>query len=72
LNNLYILYDDVANSSRASVMKFNGTNWEAVGSLGFSSAQIVYTSLAIDKNNFLYAAYGDNGNQNRATVMKFN
>jgi uncharacterized repeat protein (TIGR03803 family) len=72
----YVLYTDVANSSKATVMKWNGATWETVGSAGFSqgAADFVYssTSIAIDSNDFPYVAYTDGANSSKATVMKWN
>ncbi|MFA7242204.1 MAG: Ig-like domain-containing protein, partial [Sulfuricellaceae bacterium] len=52
-------------------MKFNGSNWVAVGSIGFSSAYSKYTSLAIASDGTPYVAYQDGNNNNQASVMKF-
>lgn len=60
---------------RASVMKFDGSNWAYVGTPGFSSnfsfGGAGYTSLAIDANDGLYVAFSDHSNNYKATVMKF-
>ncbi|HWB63040.1 MAG TPA: T9SS type A sorting domain-containing protein, partial [Chitinophagales bacterium] len=71
---LYIAYEDhAANNSNATVMTFNGSNWLAVGSTGFSSDAATYESIAIDNNNVPYIAFSDYGANNgyAATVMKF-
>jgi hypothetical protein len=47
---LYVAYHDVGNGSRATVARYNGTDWEAVGSAGFSAGMAVYPSLALDSN----------------------
>lgn len=70
------VYNSAPNGYRASVMKFDGTDWIYVGAPGFStlgsgSAGALYTSLAIDKNNTLYVAYTDFSNGFKATVMTF-
>jgi hypothetical protein len=41
----YVAFSDSTNS-KATVMNFNGTDWEAVGQKGFSELQATYTSLA--------------------------
>ncbi len=66
----YQEYNDTRN--KASVMKFNGTSWEIVGSAGFSAGQAPYTSLAISSGGTPFVAYMDGGNGDKATVMKFN
>jgi len=71
--NLYAIFLDVANSYKATVMKYNGgTNWSYVGYPGFSAGQASYTDLEIDSNGNLYALYQDVANSKKATVMKYN
>ncbi|MCX6155781.1 MAG: hypothetical protein NT007_16660 [Candidatus Kapabacteria bacterium] len=70
--NKYVVYSDVANGYKATVMKFNGTSWTNVGTAGFSAGQASYTSIAIDGSGNIYVAYMDGGNLNKATVMKYN
>ena len=62
----YYLYN-----GKASVFKFNGTSWVAVGAEGFSAGTASYTSLAIDASGNLYVAFEDGNNSNKATVMKY-
>jgi hypothetical protein len=66
----YVAYTDVANSNKASVMKFNGTAWVTVGTPGFSDGMANFPSLVLD-NGTPYVAYIDGANGNKATVMKF-
>ena len=71
----YLAYrDDIISGSsfRATVKKFNGTNWVGVGLRGFSAGNAYFTSLAIDNNGTPYVAYRDDSNSKRATVKKFN
>eukprot|EP01036_Dinobryon_divergens_P030161 gene30161-39358_t len=68
----YVAYRDVANSNKATVMKFSGGSWVTVGTAGFSIGDVSYISLAIDGSGSPYVAYWDEANSNKATVMKFN
>ena len=68
----YVAYRDWGNSSKVTVMKFNGTTWENVGTPGFSAGQASYTSLAFDLNDIPYVAFQDYANSYKTTVMKFN
>ncbi len=53
-------------------MKYNGTNWETVGSLDFSSNESDFSSIAIDGNGIPYVAYCDFGNSDKGMVVKYN
>ena len=57
---------------KASVMKYNGSNWVNVGPAGFTAGTVTYTSLAIDGSGNLYLAFADNANSNKVTVEKYN
>jgi hypothetical protein len=54
-------------------MEYNGNSWSTIGAAGFSSNQVVYTSLNI-YNGTPYLAYEDCGDYYRCgeTVMKYN
>jgi len=67
----YVAYSDVANSSKATVMKYNGSTWELVGSAGFSAGQAEYLSLAIAPDGLPVVAYSDISNSYKSTVMKY-
>lgn len=66
----YVAYQDLANSRKATVMKYNGTAWEPVGKKGFTPGQVSSLGLAAG-NNTLYVAFSDAANNNKASVMKF-
>jgi len=72
-NNLYVGYQDGSggNWSKSSVMTFNGSSWEYVGSSGFSAGASYHQSLAIDDSNNLFITYQDGGNNFKASTMKF-
>ncbi|MDD3284980.1 MAG: hypothetical protein PHZ07_05290, partial [Patescibacteria group bacterium] len=53
-------------------MKYNGSEWENVGSAGFSAGTVITPTLAIDSSGTPYVAYRDVENSSKATVMKYN
>ena len=63
--------DAIANGSKASVMKFDGTNWVNVGTAGFSASIAIFTSLAFSTSGEPHVAYTDYVNGDKATVKKF-
>ena len=72
----YVAFEDYQGSDwytgKASVMKFNGTDWVYLGNAGFSAGATLYTSLAFSPSDGEpYVAYEDVENHYGATVMKF-
>ncbi len=67
----YVAYGDRANSGKATVMKFDGNEWETVGTAGFSAGKAWDMNLALCGST-PYVAYTDMGNSDKVTVMKFN
>jgi hypothetical protein len=69
----YVAYQDFypANYLKATVMKFDGTNWVNVGNAGFSAGDVAHPKLAFSQAGEPFVAYGDGANSGRATVMKF-
>lgn len=67
----YVAYQDLANSSKTTVMKYDGTNWVSVGNGGFSQGTATWQSVAIDNSGTPYVAYQDLANNSKTTVMKF-
>jgi hypothetical protein len=67
----YVVYKDAANGNKATVMRFNGTAWEAVGAPGFSAGEILDPNIAIDGAGVPYVSFKDMANAGKATVMKF-
>jgi len=53
-------------------MKYDGTNWVYIGTLGFSAGVADYVSLAFSPAGQPYVAYLDWANSQKATVMMFN
>ncbi|MBX2907164.1 MAG: Ig-like domain-containing protein [Taibaiella sp.] len=72
--NPYVAYKDLywMYSNKASVMRYNGSAWEAVGTFGFSAGSVDYISMAIDGGGTPYVAFSDGANSNKLTVMKYN
>jgi len=75
---LYLCYQDYKSkdgiAGRATVKKFDGTDWVDVGSPRFTPGIASHPRLAIASNGTLYVAYGDNFlhiADNKASVMKF-
>jgi hypothetical protein len=60
-----------ANDGKATVMKFDGSQWQTVGTSGFSAGYASYPSLALDSGGVPYVAYTDIANDGKATVMTF-
>jgi len=62
----YVAYSDVANSNKATVMKFVNGAWTTVGTSGFSADEADYTSLTIDANGVPYVAFSDYANSKKS------
>ncbi|MFP7655182.1 hypothetical protein [Chryseobacterium proteolyticum] len=67
---LYFGYRDYVNNSKATVKKFNGTNWETVGTEGFSDGIISQIDLTTAPDGTPYIAYQDYANGSKLTVKK--
>ena len=68
----YVVYREDDSQGKASVQRFNGLNWEYIGSPSFSENTISVPRIAIDAFNVPYVSYKDNGYSLRMTVEKFN
>jgi len=66
----YVTYRDCANGCSPTVMKFNGTVWQNVGSAGITGAGCDYTSIAVNQS-IPYIAFADGANGNKLSVMKY-
>ena len=54
----YVAYEDYGKFiMKATVMKFDGTNWVNVGNAGFSAGEADYISLAFSPSGQPYVAY---------------
>lgn len=67
----YIVYQDQNNEYKATVMMYNGSSREAIGSQWFSTAYPDGLLLTISSDGIPYVTYNDNDNQYKATVMKY-
>jgi len=68
----YVAFQDFADTLKATVMRFDGSNWVVVGTEGISAYWAYYISLAFSPSDGKpYIAYQDYGNDSKATVMKF-
>lgn len=65
-------FDGSVSQYEITVMAFNGSLWEAVGTEAFTTNYADYPSLAFDSNNTPYVAYKDEGYAGKASIMKFN
>jgi len=63
---------DYSEGKKATVMYYNGTSWDVVGSKGISTGQANGMSLKIDSKDNLYLLYSDVSQSNKASVLKFN
>jgi hypothetical protein len=71
---LYVAYKDFYAPTylgKATVAKYDGTNWVNVGNAWFSQGNAEFESVAFSPSGEPYVAYQDWGNSHKATVMKF-
>ena len=66
----YVAYGDYGHSGKATVMRFDGTNWVNVGTAGFSAENTGDESLAFSPTGQPYVAFIE-GDNSQAAVMKF-
>jgi Secretion system C-terminal sorting domain len=66
----YVAFKDASHNNKLTVMSFNGTSWEILGTPGFTATIVDNnSSLAVDSNGVPYVCYEDIYHQ--TTVMKF-
>lgn len=67
----YVVYRD-GTTAKATVKRFDGTNWLTVGSAQFTPSGASFTSIKIGPDNVPYVAFRDVSQNYSASVMKFN
>jgi hypothetical protein len=67
----YIGIRDAGNGSKASVMKFDGTDWVFVGTAGFSDGIANSVIIALDGQDTPYISLSDFASDGKITVRKF-
>ena len=66
-----VVYEDAANSSKATVMYWNGSAWSPVGSAGFSAGVAGYTSIGVNSSGTIYTVHSDSGLGSLAVVRRY-
>lgn len=67
----YVAYQDIDSGYRATVLKYNGTDWDTVGSRGFS-VRASDVTIKLDTNDVPYLACEDYSGSKKIRVYKFN
>lgn len=69
----YVAYSDLSNGSRATVLRFDGTNWVSVSaSSGFSAGAIDYPCLAFSPIGEGFLGFQDQSVADKSSVMTLN
>jgi hypothetical protein len=68
----YVSFLDCSNGWKASVAKFDGSNWVYLGGPGFTVDKVGSPSLLIDHNDVVYFAFPDHSVADKISVQKFN
>lgn len=71
-NQPIIVYQDFANSKKATAKKFDGTNWVTVGSIGFSDDIASYTGIALNSDGTPFVVFMCYAHYDKTEVMKYN
>jgi hypothetical protein len=69
----YVVYSDwsLAPKQKATVMKFDGSAWSVVGSIGISTGTVFNPNIGVDKAGNVYIAYEDVDLSTKAVLKKF-
>lgn len=66
----FVSYEDYENSDKATVMKFDGTDWLTVGNAGFTPESTQFTSISVS-DGVPYVASTGSVSGGQAIVMKY-
>ena len=66
----YIAFRDEANGGKATVMKYNGSSWETVGSAGITPTDVTAVSFAVMNSSPVVAFATNDENFRTASVMR--
>lgn len=68
---LFVAFQDYLNSNKTTVMKFNGSDWEMVGTPWCSMPFFYFTSIAVNSLEEPYVPYEDYENAEKLNVLKY-
>ena len=76
LNNVYVAFNDEGQgitNGQGTVMKFDGTTWQSVGTPGFTPGSAHHSSFALGQGDTIYYAYADGTATgfSRGAVMRY-
>lgn len=66
-----VAFSHTSNNGKASVFKFDGSQWKPLGIAGFTDDYAYSTSIGIDGDDTVYVAFRDGANADKASVMKY-
>lgn len=66
----YVAYRDCANSCSPTVMTYNGTAWQNVGTAGITGSNSDYVCVGLNQA-VPYVAFSDGANSGKLSVMKY-
>jgi hypothetical protein len=69
---LFLCYSDAAAGYKATVKKFNGTDWQTLDREGFTPSKALLIAMTLDREGFPYIVYQDDAVGGKASVQRFN
>ncbi len=71
-NNIpYVMVQNCDDNCKLTVMTWNGSSWENVGSANFTPGSAGAPSMALDSTGKPYVAFADNANSDKLSVMRW-